>query len=175
MGGGAEETHYGWKCLDFLLAAPDGTPQRPDVLFFNFGLHNTGHGTVPGQAGPIAEYAPYLDKIAARLASLKNVKVVFGITTPQMCSAQTDSVVQANNKNALVIMQKHGIPTVDLHAAIVGQCGPSPNTTCFGLKSCFCPHCAVGHGLGYEWLANTTIVPAIRSLLQETDLEHITV
>ena len=36
--GGAEETAYGWECLDFLLAAPDGTPQVPDVLYFNFGL-----------------------------------------------------------------------------------------------------------------------------------------
>lgn len=47
--GGAEETHYGWECLDYLLAAPDGTPQRPDVLFFNFGLHNLNNNTIPGQ------------------------------------------------------------------------------------------------------------------------------
>jgi hypothetical protein len=53
--GGAEETHYGWECLDYLLSAPDGTPQRPDVLYFNWGLHNTGNNTVPGQGGPIAE------------------------------------------------------------------------------------------------------------------------
>ena len=32
----------------FLLAAPDGTPQRPDVLFFNFGLHNINNKTLPG-------------------------------------------------------------------------------------------------------------------------------
>ena len=30
--GGAEETHYGWECLDFLLAAPDGTPQRRAIF-----------------------------------------------------------------------------------------------------------------------------------------------
>lgn len=173
--GGAEETHYGWKCLDFLLAAPDGTPQRPDVLFFNFGLHNLHNTSTPGQSGPIAEYAPYLDKIAARLASLKNVKVLFGITTPEMCDAQLDAVVQANNKDALAIMQKHGVPTVDLHAAITGQCGPSPNKACFGQKTCFCPHCPQAGGVGYEWLANTTIVPAIRALLQDANLKHITV
>jgi hypothetical protein len=47
--GGAEETHYGWQCLEYLLSAPDGTPQRPDVLFFNFGLHNLNNNTLPGQ------------------------------------------------------------------------------------------------------------------------------
>ena len=47
--GGAEETAYGDQCLDYLLRAPDGTPLKPDVLYFNFGLHNTGNTTVPGQ------------------------------------------------------------------------------------------------------------------------------
>ena len=42
--GGAEETEYGWRCLEYLLRAPDGTPQVPDVLWFNWGLHNTGTG-----------------------------------------------------------------------------------------------------------------------------------
>ena len=42
--GGAEETEYGWRCLEYLLRAPDGTPQVPDVLWFNWGLHNIGHG-----------------------------------------------------------------------------------------------------------------------------------
>ena len=27
--GGAEETEYGWRCLEYLLRAPDGTPQVP--------------------------------------------------------------------------------------------------------------------------------------------------
>ena len=60
--GGAEETHYGWECLEYLLSAPDGTPQRPDVLWWNFGLHNLNNKTVPGQSGPIAEYAPYVER-----------------------------------------------------------------------------------------------------------------
>jgi len=164
--GGAEETHYGWKCLDYLLSAPDGTPQRPDVLFFNFGLHNIGNSTVPGQAGPIAEYAPYLDKITKRLVALKGVKVIFGITTPEMCDAASDAVVQSNNKAAIAIMAKYKIPTVDLHAAVTGVCGPAPNATCFGQKTCFCPHCPQAHGIGYEYLTTHVIVPAITKALQ---------
>eukprot|EP00656_Telonema_subtile_P006987 TRINITY_DN13261_c0_g1_i1.p1 TRINITY_DN13261_c0_g1~~TRINITY_DN13261_c0_g1_i1.p1 ORF type:complete len:344 (+),score=58.39 TRINITY_DN13261_c0_g1_i1:140-1171(+) len=165
--GGAEETHYGWTCLDYLLSAPDGTPQRPDVLWWNFGLHNLNNQTVPGQAGPVAEYAPYLEKIAAKLSTLQaaGVKLLFGITTPEMCSKAQDDVVISNNAQALAIMNKHNIPTVDMHAAITGQCGASPNATCFGQATCFCPHCPQANGVGYEFLAANVIAPAIRKLL----------
>jgi hypothetical protein len=106
--GGAEETAYGWRCLEYLLRAPDGTPQFPDVLFFNFGLHNLNNSTLPGQAGPIAEYAPYLDKITKRIAAMApaKVKVIFGITTAEMCDGSLDAVVQSNNKAAVAIMAK---------------------------------------------------------------------
>ena len=62
-------------------------------------------------------------------------------------------------------MAKHGIPTVDLHHAIVGQCGAPPQGACFGAPKCFCPHCAGGGGVGYEWIAAHTIVPALTKLL----------
>jgi hypothetical protein len=70
--GGAEETLYGANCIDNLVRAPDGTPLSPDVLMFNWGLHNSLAGNctapcVPGQSGPPAEYAPYLEKIVASL------------------------------------------------------------------------------------------------------------
>jgi len=163
--GGAEETKYGWLCLDFLLRAPDGTPQRPDVLFFNFGLHNLDERRIPGQAGPIEEYAPFLEKIAEQLAALRpTTKVIFGITTPEMCNKASDDVVVSNNKAAVDIMAKYDIPTVDLHAAIVGECGPAPNATCFGVKNCYCPHCS---DVGYEWLAEHTLAPAIRAALKD--------
>ena len=58
---------YGDQCLDYLLRAPDGSALQPDVLYFNFGLHNTGNSTIPGQAGPASEYAPHLDNIAKKL------------------------------------------------------------------------------------------------------------
>jgi hypothetical protein len=174
--GGAEETKYGDLCLDFLLRAPDGTPQWPDVLFFNFGLHNIGNDTIPGQAGPIAEYAPYLERIAARLASLAKAhpatKLLFGLTTPEMCDGALDATVRSNNVAAAAIMQKHGIPTVDLHAPIIGQCGASPQATCFNQSQCFCPHCPMQDGVGYEWLAKNVVVPAIRRLLLLDDVRH---
>jgi hypothetical protein len=45
------------------VRAPDGTALSPDVLMFNWGLHNSLAGNCtapcdPGQSGPPAEYAP---------------------------------------------------------------------------------------------------------------------
>ena len=164
--GGAEETEYGFRCLEYLLRAPDGTPQVPDVLFFNWGLHNIRNSTVPGQAGPIDAYAPWLDKIAARLAALApTTNVLFGLTSPMLCNAALDDVVVANNRLAAAIMARRGIPTVDMHAAITGKCGPVPQASCFGSHGCFCPHCPAHGGAGYSWLANSLLVPAIRKAL----------
>ena len=167
--GGAEETHYGWSCLDFLLAAPDGTPQTPDVLYFNFGLHNLNNDTIPGQSGPISEYAPFLERITARLvewAAKHGTKLLFGITTPEMCDGALDDVVRRNNLEAATIMRRHGVPTVDLHAAVVGQCGASPNLRCFNQSQCFCPHCPQDNGIGYQYLAKHVLAPAISKLLR---------
>jgi len=125
--GGAEETAYGWQCLEYLLRAPDGTPQAPDVLWFNWGLHNLGNGTnvVPGQSGNASEYAPYLTKIAARLATMVpgGTKVIFGLTTPELCDSVLDYVVVQNNAKAAAIMTAVGIPMVDMHKA---RCSSPP-------------------------------------------------
>lgn len=58
-------------------------------------------------------------------------------------------------------MAQHGVSTVDLHAAIIGKCEAVPQETCFNMTCCFCPHC----GQGYDWLATSTIVPALSKLL----------
>ena len=164
--GGAEETQYGFRCIEFLLRSPSGVKQVPDLLFFNWGLHNVANATIPGQAGPISDYAPYLDKIAARLIKLQpRTKLIFGITTPELCDKNLDGVVQRNNDAARKIMASYGIDTVDMHAAITSKCGEAPQASCFGSAGCFCPHCPAKNGLGYAWLANTTIAPAIRSKL----------
>jgi hypothetical protein len=102
--GGVEETEYGWRCLEYLLRAPNGTPQIPDVLFFNWGLHNLNvvpnstdptKDVVPGQSGPASAYEPFLRKIAARLLQLGDrTKLIFGMTTPWLNDAAKDSVVQ---------------------------------------------------------------------------------
>ena len=52
--GGVEETEYGWRCLKYLLRAPTGTFIAPDILYFNWGLHNlilNVNNTIPGQSG----------------------------------------------------------------------------------------------------------------------------
>ena len=95
--GGAEETAYGWQCLDYLLRAPNGEPLVPDVLFFNFGLHNINpNSTIPGQAGPPSEYAPFLDKIAGKLSEWSKetkAKLIFALTSPMLNSVETDKIV----------------------------------------------------------------------------------
>jgi hypothetical protein len=98
-------------------------------------------------------------------AKPKKTKLIFGITTPEMCSGDTDAVVQSNNKAAAAIMAKHGVQTVDMHAPIIAQCGASPQATCFNQTGCFCPHCPMSGGVGYQWLSKNVIVPAITKAL----------
>ena len=173
--GGAEETEYGWRCIEYLLRAPDGTLQQPDVLYFNWGLHNLaivpnstlpGNVIVPGQSGPASAYAPYLLKIANRLKNVGgSTKLIFGITSPMLNSAVTDAVVQKLNVQAASLMASLNIETVDMHKAITDKCGKAPQASCFNSTGCFSPHCPANGGVGYAWLANTTVAPAIRKLL----------
>ena len=97
--------------------------------------------------------------------ALKKTKLLFAITSPDLCNKPIDDIQRGLNMQALAIMEKAGIPTVDLYAAITGKCGTVPQAECFGEKGCFCPHCPAHGGLGYSWLANSTIVPAIEKLL----------
>jgi len=168
--GGAEETAYGVQCLDYLLRSPAGVLLRPDVIMFNWGLHDgpLGNSTVPGQAGLPDVYAAQLEVITQKLAAAEpQAKLLFALTSPSMCNPKGDGCVVNLNNQAKAIMQRHGIPTINLHDAIVKQCGPpSPKSACWGHRGCFCPHCpGGGPGQGYDWLANTTIVPALRALL----------
>ena len=132
--GGAEETKYGAACIDNLVRAPDGTTLSPDVLMFNWGLHNSLAGNctapcVPGQSGPPAEYAPYLEKIVAGLLAapaLKKTKLLFAITSPDLCNAPIDHIQAELNAQAAAIMAKNKIPIVDLYKAITTKCGAVP-------------------------------------------------
>ena len=81
--------------------------------------------------------------------------------------ASTDALVMKLNSEASAVMTASGIPTVDLHAAIVSKCGAAPVAQCFGAPSCFCPHCpGGGNAGGYSWVVNNSIAPAIRALLK---------
>merc|ERR1711865_1112501 len=70
--GGAEETAYGLQCLEYFMKGPDGSFLEPDVLLFNFGLHDgpLGNETVPGQQGNSSVYASELEQIVVVLKGL---------------------------------------------------------------------------------------------------------
>jgi hypothetical protein len=153
--GGAEETAYGVQCLDYLLRSPAGVPLRPQVIMFNWGLHDgpLGNQTVPGQAGLPSVYAAQLENITVRLkAAQPQAKLLYALTTPQLCDPAGDGCAVTLNGQASQIMARHGIPTIDPHTAIVEQCGApksDPANACWGVESCFCPHCpGAGPGKG---------------------------
>lgn len=161
--GGACETAYGLQCLDYFLSSPSGVLAKPDVIMFNWGLHDgpLGQSTIPGQQGNSSVYIGELARIVDRLQAL-NTTLLFALTSPMLCSGPSDAIVLTLNNQAAALMASHRIPTVNLHDAIVAHCGPVPQASCFGQQGCFCPHCA---DAGYAWLANSTIVPALRKLL----------
>eukprot|EP00051_Salpingoeca_urceolata_P023092 m.387898 g.387898 ORF g.387898 m.387898 type:complete len:336 (-) comp20066_c18_seq4:26-1033(-) len=162
--GGAEEAEYGYLCLEYLLRAPNGTALLPDVIMFNWGLHNCLKPVIiPGQSGLPKDYAPYLAKIVAKLKTWGVKKLLFAITSPMLCDAHINAIDVQNNEQAVAIMKANDIPTVDLYQPIIDECGDVPTTQCFNLTGCWCPHCPPG----YSWLANSTIVPALRNLLKQ--------
>jgi len=168
--GGAEETAYGLQCLNYMLRSPNGTFLRPDVIMFNWGLHDgpLGNRTVPGQAGLPAVYSKQLEMLTVRLkAAEPQAKLLFALTSPSLCDPTGDGCVVDLNNQAAAIMRRHSVPTVDLHDAIVKECGPAnAHSACWGLPGCFCPHCNEGGTMqGYDWLAATVIVPALTALL----------
>lgn len=127
------------------------------------------NATVPGQNGNSSVYAPQLQQIATALqawAKARGSKLIFGLTSPMICNVDEDGCVVANNNAAAAIMAQLGIPTVNLHDAVVAKCGPAPQQSCFNETGCFCPHCIPA---GYQWLAESTVAPAIRALLTSAD------
>jgi acyl-CoA thioesterase-1 len=173
--GGAEETAYGLQCVDLWLASPSGMAIAPDLIWFNFGMHDyvpscsPGHGCVPGQSGNTTVYPSELTAIAKKVVAFANAlpkraKVIFALTTPYLCDASIDNTIAHTlNTNASAIMKQLGIQLVDLHTPIVAACGAPPVQECFGISGCFCPHCP---GAGYQYIVTTTIAPAIRAALQ---------
>lgn len=120
-------------------------------------------------------YPSQLAAIADRLkqwSAGSGAKLLFGITTPMLADARADQDVVSLNDAAKAVMAAASIPTVDLHAAVVSKCGPAPQSSCFGIKGCFNPHCGgtATHipgqpTKGYYWLANSTVVPAMKTAL----------
>ena len=82
-----------------------------------------------------------------------------------LCQTDGDALIRSLNEQASQVMAAAKIPTLDLHAAIIGKCGATPAKSCFGSAGCYCPHCSSNDGVGYSWLVNSTIAPAMRKLL----------
>lgn len=169
--GGAEDTAYGVSCLEYFLKDPSGELLEPDVLMFNFGLHDgpLGNDTVPGQQGNSTVYPGELEQIVVGLKGIyaaSKTKLLFALTSPMLCNVNADGNVRALNNQASAIMQKHGIPTLDNHSPIVQKCGAVPTSSCFSAHNCFCPHCS---GAGYSWLAENVIAPELRKMLNSDD------
>ena len=94
--GGAEETAYGVQCLDYMLRSPAGVLLKPDVVMFNWGLHDgpLANGTVPGQNGSPDVYGAQLANITAQLiAKEPQAKLLFALTSPSLCSVKGDGSV----------------------------------------------------------------------------------
>ena len=129
------------RCLKYLLRAPTGTFIAPDILYFNWGLHNlilNVNNTIPGQSGPVSAYAPYLEKIVSRLIGLwfkikYKHKIDIWHFISMICNKEVDDIVK-NNANAESIMLKYNITTINLHEAIVSKCGPVPQSQCWGTR-----------------------------------------
>jgi len=106
-----------------------------------------------------------LEKIVQRLVAVRHqygTKLLFGLTSPEMCDKSQDDIVVKLNAQALNLMESNNVPTVDLHGAVVGKCGEPPQAQCLGKKGGGCPHYS---GDGYAWIANTTLVPAFKAQL----------
>ena len=88
-----------------MLRAPDGTPLRPDVVWFNFGLHNLNENTRRSEYGLrnyVSDFSTDLDGVTRRLVSWAARKspptqLIFGLTTPFLFSSHTDDVIQQHN------------------------------------------------------------------------------
>jgi hypothetical protein len=169
--GGAEETAYGVYCLEFFLASPSGMGIKPDLILFNWGMHDgpMSNDTTPGQNAPPTNYAAELSALTVQLkarAAAFGAKLAFAHTTPFICTAAQDGCVQNLNNQADAIMAANGVPVLKTYEAVIAQCGPAPQAQCFGEKGCWCPHCT---DAGYAWLAGTVVAPALRAMLTASD------
>ena len=98
--GGAEETAYALQCMDYWLHSPSGLDlgAGPDLILFNSGMHNyRANPPVPGQEGNSSVYPGELEAITNILVDYTKThpktKLVYALTTAQMCSAQTDDTI----------------------------------------------------------------------------------
>lgn len=100
-------TASGIKNLDVWLG--DG---RWDLIHFNFGIHD--------RATPVADYIARMEELVTRM-NARTERLLWASTTPipdDAAKKQSAASIVERNQAAAALMQKLGIPTDDLFAAI---------------------------------------------------------
>lgn len=104
----------------------------PDIIHVNCGLHDIKYDRDKKElAIPPGQYEQNLRHIAAYLAQLKDVGIIFALTTPVIDEwhhankpfDRREADVQHYNMIARRVMSQHGISVSDLHQPIV-EAGP---------------------------------------------------
>ena len=96
------------RCSEYMLRGPDGTPLRPDVVWFNFGFHSLNENAARPEYGLRnyeSAYEADLDRVAGVLTNwsrdLRHERspptLLFGLTTPMLFSAHADEVIRRHN------------------------------------------------------------------------------
>ncbi|EDQ84916.1 uncharacterized protein MONBRDRAFT_12385 [Monosiga brevicollis MX1] len=117
-------------------------------------------------------YADNLTSIAEHMASwatASNTKLLFALTSAELCDVGLDDTVLRLNEEAAGIMAQFHIPTVNLHDPIVAKCGPVPQQQCFGLEALATTpstapepvFCTPNHLNPYECKSNGTVITRI--------------
>lgn len=109
-----------------------------DVIHFNFGIHDRGT--------PIADYTRRLEELVERMKKA-GARLVWASTTPipdDPAKKQTAASIVERNQAAAAVMQKHGVATDDLFAAITPHLAAMQN-----------PNDVHFNGKGYDFLGET--------------------
>ena len=96
------------RCSEYMLRAPDGTPLRPDVVWFNFGFHSLNENAVRPEYGLRnyeSMYEADLDRVTSVLTNWSRdprhgdspPTLIFGLTTPMLFSVHADDVIRRHN------------------------------------------------------------------------------
>ena len=104
--------------------------ERPDVVHFNCGIHDSKRSKRTGQLQvPRVEYAANLRRIVRLIRNLTDAKIVFATTTPILDGRASAALANADyelsderitqyNDVARKVMEELGVPIDDLHGAL---------------------------------------------------------
>jgi len=166
--GGAEDTGYGFDCLQHMLSSPKLVELKPDVIQFNFGLHNTAPPgkAKPGQSGYPQDYAPQLTLIADELLKT-GAKLLFVLSTPVPYSVEENDIIVELNQQAVSIMTERSIPILDLYSAVIDVCGQVPFWNCSISLNRDDDHNLHYTQEGYSYFSSAFIVPSLQKIMSD--------